>query len=207
MNKLEKTFDYVSNFAWNQLESKCDLTEEEKEFIEETINILYESNGLNHKKQTLIGDIFEQIEITINSVSFRNNQENIDALIQITDDKTRKKTSSNMIALSNENSFNYNRYLMVYELGHYIFDFDPKASKLPWAHVYYKDMNKDVLMERRADYFALAMIMGKEMFSDWFNQLLEKEADNDNRLMILAAKFQADINQVERRIKDLNLIK
>ena len=135
-------------------------------------------------------------------VSIMNNR-NISGLLSVDERYMSKYGTDKIIKINKVDSIQHKRFTIAHEIAHYIFDY--KGGD--FASVFYitDDEHNSHIEEQRANRFAAAILMKKDVFIDMFNAY-KKEYNNHYELInCLAEKFNVSQKAVSLRIEELNL--
>lgn len=91
------------------------------------------------------------------------------------------------------------RFVIAYMLGRYLFDYI--GSNYETKHLSYK-FHYDH-HDRIARYFAISLLMPKNMFIDEYNYVIKINNDHDFIIKHLSKMFQANEHLVEQRIRNI----
>lgn len=129
--------------------------------------------------------------------------DNLSAYIAI-DPNFEEVFESNKIACVNiKDSIGHKRYALAYELARYIFDFDEKKS-LYYYDTFFQGKEEKDMAEKRANKFAINLLMPKVAFEETFDRFKELQSKVDI-VNALERFFLVSSNAVLERFLDLGI--
>lgn len=129
--------------------------------------------------------------------------DNLSAYIAI-DPKFEEVFDSNKIACVNiKDNVGQKRFALAYELARYIFDFDEEKSLYYYDTYFQKEDEKD-MAEKRANRFAINLLMPKEAFEEMFDKFKELQSKVDI-VNALGRYFFVSSTAVLERLMDLGI--
>ena len=134
------------------------------------------------------------------------NDRNLSGDISINGNTKNLYNHDKVIIVNNMDEKSHQRFVTAHELAHYLFDFlgnpDYTDTTKKFNAAYYKDKH-DTADEKRANRFAAAILMPKDLFIKQYN--VAKSVDS-SRLFItvyLSRFFETSISSIERRILEV----
>lgn len=112
-----------------------------------------------------------------------------------------------VIKVNKYNSQGHQRFSIVHEIYHYIFDSFFRNKNQEYYDVFFEDnLNSKDINEKRANRFAAAFLMPKEEFiKEYLYLKVGEKVDDKNLYEMLAEKFLVSQTAVKMRIEELNL--
>lgn len=175
----------------------------------EGLELASQASSRIFKAMGLKPDIPIPIVLIADKLGFRVYQQDIpgddlSGYIAISGDLREQFSTDKVIVVSDKESLGHKRFTIAHELGHYIYDFDPK-SEVEYFNTYRTDEQhtKDI-KEERANLFAACLLMPKDEFTAEYN--VQSGANLYDICNHLADIFQVSSTAVRRRINELGLL-
>ena len=106
-----------------------------------------------------------------------------------------------LIGVRADRSTEWKRFIIAHEIGHYILHYNSAESKGLYAH---RDHRKGKgPIENEADYFAANLLMPSDRFIKNYDELCN--LSREEKILILAKRFNVTRKMVERRFEELKL--
>ena len=126
--------------------------------------------------------------------------------IRINGDTLKYFDRDRVILVSADEDIFRKRFLAAHELAHYIYEFpwDPsyKNPSLLFSDKYHKD-HHETLEEKRANRFAAAILMPKDLFVNQYHIARNEDGNEMFIIMYLSRFFEVPINSIEKRIMEV----
>lgn len=172
------------------------LTKERQLEIEDVVADLLVNFGYNNEKDTCL-----KIIAFVQNLGFNpgnsNFDESVDSMIIIrASDLERTDTfGDKIIAVNSNRSFERKRFLIAYEFACYILNH--KGEK------FFKHTKRTSACEENLSYFALALLMPKTSFKQYYNKLKSNGTFGNSLIIQLSSEYQVALENVSQRIQDL----
>ena len=172
------------------------LTKERQLEIEDVVADLLVNFGYNNEKDTCL-----KIIAFVQNLGFNpgnsNFDESVDSMIIIrASDLERTDTfGDKIIAVNSNRSFERKRFLIAYEFACYILNH--KGEK------FFKHTKRASVCEENLSYFALALLMPKTSFKQYYNKLKSNGTFGNSLIIQLSSEYQVALENVSQRIQDL----
>lgn len=193
-NKINKLLEKIRKKA----KHNSKLTMEEIDEIAETI--LYDIIGCNTSDPTPIIKIAETFGLSVYQSKKLDKRHS--GNIHIHDEKCNKVGKDKIIIVDKNDNLLQQRFVIAHELGHYLFDYlgsEYEDNNKEYSCPYLKD-NHEGESEQRANRFAAALLMPKDMFISEHNNAV----DVDNRkiyvIKYLSKLFKVKESSIDKRI-------
>lgn len=191
-------------------ERNYNITELNNEQLEEVSRILLKK----FKIEKIPIDIVHAADIMgleLLKVVFKNNENNnVGGALAVSSKLQQQGYEKNKVIKVNKyNSQGHQRFTIVHEIYHYIFDSFFKKNQEEYYDVFYENsLTSEDENEKRANRFAAAFLMPKEEFiKEYLYLSLGQNLDIDKVYEQLADKFLVSQKAVEKRIFELGLSK
>lgn len=182
-----------------------ELTEEQ---LEEAARILLDKFKIN-KIPVNIVYIAEKMGMELLKVIFKNNENNnIGGALAVSSTLQQQGYQKDkVIKVNKNNSQGHQRFTIVHEIYHYIFDSFFRETELEYYDVFYEDnLNSEDENEKRANRFAAAFLMPKEDFiKEYLYLSVGEKLDKNEVYNQLSRKFLVSESAVKKRIFELGL--
>lgn len=127
---------------------------------------------------------------------------NISGFIYISPELREKHGTDRVIAVSENDSAERQRFTLAHELGHFIFDYD-ESSNADYFDTY--DMiKKDKKRENVPSRFAAELLMPTSLFADRFQQLKENNYNASELILQLSRDFCVNTKAVLKRCHEIS---
>lgn len=172
------------------------LTKERQLEIEDVVADLLANFGYNNEKDTCL-----KIIAFVRNLGFNpgnsNFDESVDSMIIIrASDLERTDTfGDKIIAVNSNRSFERKRFLIAYEFARYILNYGGER--------FFKHTKETSVCEENLSYFALALLMPKNSFKQYYNKLRINGAFGNSLVIQLSSEYQVALENVSQRIQDL----
>lgn len=185
------------------------LQELTNEQLEEAARILLDKFEINEIPVDIVY-VAEKMGLELLRVNFKNNEDNHIGGALAVSSKLQEQgyKKDKVIKVNKNNSQGHQRFTIVHEFYHYIFDSFFRQHN----HEYYDVFNEDSLTsndinEQRANRFAASFLMPKKEFTKEFLYLSVIQQKNIEEIhKLLSDMFLVSEKAVEMRISELNLI-
>lgn len=108
-----------------------------------------------------------------------------------------------IIGVNSDRTLEWKRFIIAHELGHYMLHCRKEKQQGLYAHrVHTTGHNQS---EDEADFFATNLLMPREIFTEKYNRLKEKDMEKQEIVDALARKFIVTSEMTLQRIEELNL--
>lgn len=174
--------------------------------IEEAAEILL--NKFNIYKFPLnIVKVAEKMGLQLLTVKFKNNEDNhiggalaINSMLTLEGYKRDK-----VIKVNKNNTQGHQRFTIVHEISHLIFDYYFKDIQVPYYDYYENNFSSNNPEEHRANRFAAAFLMPRRRFREEYDYLTKELGIKDKEEIesMLAEKFLVSPRAVEKRILEV----
>ncbi len=114
--------------------------------------------------------------------------------------------SDPVIFTDNKEPYGHQRFVMVHELAHYLFDYIGNPNRPDASYVFaenYPRNNHNSDKEKRADRFAAALLMPNKLFRKQYNIAMHESNNRIYTIKYLALYFQVKESSIERRIDEV----
>lgn len=172
------------------------LTKERQLEIEDVVADLLANFGYNNEKDTCL-----KIIAFVQNLGFNpgnsNFDESVDSMITIrASDLERTDTfGDKIIAVNSNRSFERKRFLIAYEFARYILNYEGER--------FFKHTKETSVCEENLSYFALALLMPKNSFKQYYNKLKSNGTFGNSLMIQLSSEYQVALENVSQRIQDL----
>ena len=172
------------------------LTKKERKETEGIIADLLKNFGYDNEKDTCL-----KIIAFVRNLGFNpgnsNFDESVDSMIIIrASDLERTDTfGDKIIAVNNNRSFERKRFLIAYEFAYYILNYDGER--------FFEHTKETSVCEENLSYFALALLMPKDSFKQYYNKLKSNGTFGNSLMIQLSSEYQVALENVSQRIQDL----
>ena len=172
------------------------LTKERQLEIEDVVADLLVNFGYNNEKDTCL-----KIIAFVQNLGFNpgnsNFDESVDSMIIIlASDLERTDTfGDKIIAVNSNRSFERKRFLIAYEFAHYILNYGGER--------FFKRTKETSICEENLSYFALALLMPKTSFKQYYNKLKSNGTFGNSLMIQLSSEYKVALENVSQRIQDL----
>lgn len=172
------------------------LTKERQLEIEDVVADLLVNFGYNNEKDTCL-----KIIAFVQNLGFNpgnsNFDESVDSMIIIraSDLERTDAFGDKIIAVNSNRSFERKRFLIAYEFACYILNH--KGEK------FFKHTKRASVCEEDLSYFALALLMPKTSFKQYYNKLKSNGTFGNSLIIQLSSEYQVALENVSQRIQDL----
>ena len=158
------------------------LTKERQLEIEDVVADLLVNFGYNNEKDTCL-----KIIAFVQNLGFNPGNSS---------DLERTDTfGDKIIAVNSNRSFERKRFLIAYEFACYILNH--KGEK------FFKHTKRTSACEENLSYFALALLMPKTSFKQYYNKLKSNGTFGNSLIIQLSSEYQVALENVSQRIQDL----
>lgn len=147
--------------------------------------------------------LLDELDFVLYRATFRNNAQSGLIVIDSSLPEKMHTESGRVIFVNKKDSTAHQRFTIAHEIAHYIFDFN-EAS-----HFTYKKAccttDKESPIELRANYFAAALLMPKDVFKKEFEKEKKRQGDTYSLSEItssLANLFDAPVTAVKLRFEE-----
>lgn len=151
-----------------------------------------------------IVNVAKKIGLQLLTVKFKNNEDNhIGGVLAISSTLTLQGYKKDkVIKVNKNNSQGHQRFTIIHEIAHFIFDFYFKDELAPYYDCYENNLSSYTSEEHRANRFAAAFLMPQDVFKNEYFYLTNDCGliDDDEIKMYLAKKFLVSPKAVEKRI-------
>lgn len=185
-----------------------DLSKLTEEQLEEASNILLNKFKLNQVPIDIV-QAADIMGLQLLKVIFINNPDNhIGGALAVSSNlQEQGYRKDKVIKVNKLNSQGHQRFSIIHEVYHYIFDSFFKQRNEEYYDVFYEDnLNSEDENEKRANRFAAAFLMPKEDFTKEYLYLKVGQGKTEDEIYSqLSKKFLVSETAVEKRISELVL--
>lgn len=190
---LKRNYD-IYNLTDNQIEEAAEILLDKFLITDFPVNIV---------------QVADMMELELLKVRFKNNEDNhIGGALAISSQLTfQGYKKDKVIKVNKYNSEGHQRFTIVHEIYHFIFDFffqnNPREE---YYDIFYENsQDSNTIQEKRANRFAAAFLMPKNMFIKEYNYLkkVRNITNDDDIKQYLKNRFLVSEKAIEKRIQEV----
>lgn len=192
-------YDEIIEELIEKKKNKHDYTLEEVEAIAERILLA---------TPDYLGDSFTPIVRITKNLEFKpyetSLERNLSGTIHV-GKKTKEELNYDKVIIVNEKDDLYHqRFVVAHELAHYLFDYlgNSEYDNKEFEEAYYKNLHK-TNEEKRANRFAAAILMPRDLFISIYNHAREVRDNRAFTISYLSKFFQTTPDSIEKRINEV----